>query len=577
MKTFKKIGVNKNIDKGLSELGFEAPTPIQEKVIPMLLEGQGDLISLAQTGTGKTAAFGVPLVQLTNSGSNKTQALVLCPTRELCVQVARDLKSFARHVLNVRILAVYGGAPIASQIVSLDKGAHIIVATPGRLHDLMRRGSANISSINTVVLDEADEMLNMGFQEEINAILDKTPDDKSTLLFSATMSKDVASIASRYMKNPREIVVGQRNSGAENVCHQYYMVRAKDRYPTLKRIVDVNPDIYGIIFCRTRHETQEVADKLMQEGYMAEALHGDLSQSQRDQVMRKFRNKSIQMLVATDVAARGVDVNDLTHVINYNLPDEIANYTHRSGRTGRAGKTGISVAIIHQRETGRIKAIEKRIRKKFERCMVPSGKEICEKQLVSQIDSIMSHEVDENLIEQYLPVIEENLASLDREDLIKRFVAYEFKRFLEYYRNAPDLNIKKEKAVKKGERRKEKDAKGRNGNSRSRFTRFFINVGKGDGIVPERLIGIINERTKVGNISIGKIELLRNFSFLEADSRFAEHVLHAFNHMIVNGKKVKIEVAQGKRPAYLDRKTEPFKYASKKSVAAGRKRKKRRM
>ncbi len=548
--------------------------PVQEKLIPLLLTEECDRISLAQTGTGKTAAFGVPLIQLLNSDSKEPQVLVLCPTRELCVQVARDMGDFGRYIPGIKILAVYGGAPIARQINSLRQGVHIIVATPGRLNDLLRRKAAKLTAVRHLVLDEADEMLNMGFKEEIDGILAQTPATRNTLLFSATMSKEVAAIAAKYMTDPQEIVIGRRNSGADSVCHQYYMVRAKDRYLALKRIVDVNPDIYGIIFCRTRLETQEVADKLMQDGYLADALHGDLSQAQRDLVMGKFRRRNIQMLVATDVAARGVDVSELSHVINYNLPDEISNYTHRSGRTGRAGKKGTSIAIIHQREAGKIRAIERILKKKFERCTVPSGKEICEKHLVNMIDTMMAKEIDHVEIDSLLPVISEKLASLDRQELVKRFVAKEFSRFLEYYRNAPDLNVKEVQTKEHGTKNK-KESKSKRKPNGEKFTRFFLNIGKKDGMGPERLIGVINEGTRIRNIAIGKIELMRNFSFIEADSRFKDNVMHAFNQLMVNGKKVKIEVAEGKRPTYLSKSSPPWKKGAKRSNSTGPRKKRR--
>lgn len=550
--SFIEIGVHPEIIRGLTELGFESPTPIQEKVIPDLLHGNGDWISLAQTGTGKTAAFGIPLIQRIDTSRATTQALVLCPTRELCVQVARDFASFGKYFPEIKTLAVYGGARIDTQINALRRGVHIIVATPGRLQDLMNRGSADISGITTVVLDEADEMLNMGFQEEISTILAETPSQKSTLLFSATMSREVKTIANRYMTNPQEIVVGSRNSGAENVQHHYYMVRAQDRFAALKRIVDLHPDIYGIIFCRTRQETQEVADSLMQDGYHADALHGELSQAQRDLVMSKFRRKNLQLLVATDVAARGVDVNDLTHVINYNLPDDLASYTHRSGRTGRAGKTGISISIIHQREGWRVKAIEKTIKKSFKRCRIPSGREVCDNQIMHRIDAMLGEHIDHAQIEHLLPALQRKLADFDREELITRFVAQEAKRFIEYYRYAPDLNVD-EKKDKKSNRKGDRNGGRNNDRGRTQFTRFHINVGKNDGMAPERLISIINRGARNSDIAVGKIEMMRNFCFLEADSRFSNKVMSAFSSQRINGKPVQIEVAgnrkdnQGKR------------------------------
>ena len=567
MMSFDAIGIRPEIVRGLSALGFTAPTPVQEKVIPALLDKPGDWISLAQTGTGKTAAFGIPLIQMIDTGQTVTQALVLCPTRELCVQVAGDIEAYGRYMPGLRILAVYGGARLDLQINALKRGVHVIIATPGRLADLIRRGAADISGIETVVLDEADEMLNMGFQEEISAILDKTPATRNTLLFSATMSREVASIANRYMTDPGEIIVGRRNSGAENVRHLYCLVQARDRFPALKRIVDLHPEMYAIIFCRTRQETQEVADQLIQEGYRADALHGELSQAQRDQVMAKFRRQNLQLLVATDVAARGVDVNDLTHVINYNLPDEIAAYTHRSGRTGRAGKGGTAISIIHQREGWKIRTIEKNINKPFERLPVPSGGEVCAKQIMHRINALCEEPVDAAAVEALLPAVSEKLADLSREELIKRVVAVESKRFLEYYRDAPDLNVRE-----KGGGREQK--KGRDGGparekkSRS-FTRFHVNVGKNDGVLPQRLIAIINNSTGRHKIAIGKIELMRNFSFIEADSRFSDMVVQAFQQLMINGKKVTIDIAAARRKEFPSRDEAIRKPGSKKANGAG--------
>ncbi len=574
MISFAEIGVNPEIIKSLVELGFTAPTPVQEKVIPLLLKEQGDWISLAQTGTGKTAAFGVPLVQRIDTGCRETRALVLCPTRELCIQVAGDISTYGKHIHNLKTLAVYGGARIDQQISALRKGVHIIVATPGRLNDLLRRQAADISSIATVVLDEADEMLNMGFHKEISAILAETPTTRTTLLFSATMSREVKSIANKYMTAPQEIVIGRLNSGADNVRHQYYMVRAHDRFQALKRIVDLSPEMYGIIFCRTRQETQEVADKLGRDGYQAEALHGDLSQAQRDSVMGKFRRKNIQLLVATDVAARGVDVNDLSHVINYNLPDDLASYTHRSGRTGRAGKTGISISIIHQREGWRIKTIEKNLKKTFGRCQVPSGSEICNNRIMQRINTMLEEEVDIDRIEPLMPALREKLADLDRDELIRRFVALESGRLLEYYRNAPDLNV--QATGNDRGRQNERDTGRRADRSRANFTRFHVNVGKNDGMAPERLIGIINQGSRHANIAIGKIELMRNFCFIEADSRFSDTVLHAFSHLMINGKKVSIEIAGGRQKEFPGRRPNDWKSGpnrSNRSAAGGRRRK----
>ncbi len=544
MNTFAEIGINKDILKGLSSLGFQEPTPVQAQVIPLMLERQVDLVSLAQTGTGKTAAFGLPLIQLTNAKNRQTQGLILCPTRELCVQVARDLEAYSRYVDSLRILAVYGGASIEPQINALRRGVQIIVATPGRLNDLIRRGKVDISGVRYAVFDEADEMLQMGFQDELNAILAQTPAEKNTLLFSATMSKEVAAIANKYMSDPVELTIGKRNAGAENVCHEYYMVHAKDRYLALKRIVDNCPNNYSIVFCRTRRETHEVANKLIQDGYNADALHGDLSQAQRDQVMNKFRGKNLQILVATDVAARGLDVNDLTHVINYNLPDDLASYTHRSGRTGRAGRTGTSVAIVHMKERFKIREIEKKINKKFKQCRIPSGVEICKKQLVSLIDVVTKVEVDQEQIDPLYAEIAEKLELLDREELIKRFVSLEFNRYLEYYKNAPDLNVSDGAKKQHGKRERQRGASLHNSNHKHKFTRFFLNAGRRQGIMPQGLIGKIND-CGLGRVKVGKIEIKRNTAMLEADSRFTAQILDAFQHVKINGKTVSIEVVRG--------------------------------
>ncbi len=455
MSTFAELGVSREILQALTDQGFTAPTPIQAEIIPLVLQKPTDVIGLAQTGTGKTAAFGIPIMQLADPGQRRPQALILCPTRELCVQVTRDLMALARHLPQLQVTAVYGGAPIEPQIKALRQGSQVVVATPGRLNDHLRRHSVDLSTIRRVVLDEADEMLNMGFKEELNSILATTPSEKNTLLFSATMSREVSNIAANYMRNPVEITVGRKNVGAENVRHLYYMVQAKDRYLALKRIADLNPDIYAIIFCRTRQETKDIAEKLITDGYNADALHGELSQAQRDQVMNKFRGKGLQMLVATDVAARGLDVSDLTHVINYNLPDDPASYTHRSGRTGRAGKTGISIAIINLREMFKIREIERKLQRQFEAGKIPTGQEICERQLLNLIDTVNRVQVDRARIEPFLPAVYEKLADLDREELIKRFVSLEFNRFLEYYRNAPDLNV----AAARGHEERERPGK----------------------------------------------------------------------------------------------------------------------
>lgn len=546
MQVFKNLGINDNIIEGLSNLGFTKPTQVQEEVIPLMLEKPCDLVSLAQTGTGKTAAFGIPIIQLIDPQLKQTQALVLCPTRELCMQVAKDLESYGKHIKKLKILSVYGGARIDQQINSLRKGVQIVVATPGRLKDLIRRKAANLSQINFVVFDEADEMLQMGFQDDLTSILENTPKDKHTLLFSATMPREVATISRKYMNNPVELTIGTKNAGAENIRHELYMVQSHNRYPALKRIVDNNPDIYSIVFCRTRRETGEVANKLIQDGYNADSLHGDLSQAQRDMVMRKFRCRNLQILVATDVAARGLDVTDLTHIINYNLPDDIASYTHRSGRTGRAGQTGVSIAIVTNKERYRIKNIERKIQKKFKQCSIPSGTEICKKQMFTLMDEVTKVEVDHKQIEPLYAEIAEKLQHLDREELIKHFVSLQFNKFLEYYKNAPDLNISAAEPRKHD--RNKKDPR-QNLKPNQKFTTFRINVGRRQGIMPQGIIRKINEIENVGRIKIGQIEIQRNSARLEADSRYNSQILAAFQESEINGKTVAIEVTQPMAPS----------------------------
>ena len=554
MTTFAELGIRPDIISALAALGFSTPTPVQEQIIPILLSTPQDIVALAQTGTGKTAAFGIPLVQGCAAEERRTQSLVLCPTRELCMQVARDLTAFAANLPAIRVRAVYGGASIENQIRSLRQGAQIIVATPGRLHDLMRRGEIDLASIRTLVLDEADEMLQMGFQDELNAILAQTPAEKNTLLFSATMAGAVAAIAGKYMKKPLEITVGTRNAGSENIRHIYYMVQARDRYLALRRLVDSNPGMYSIIFCRTRQEVNEVADKLMQDGYNADALHGDLSQSQRDYVMQRFRSRTLQLLVATDVAARGLDVTDLSHVVNYNLPDDIANYTHRSGRTGRAGKTGVSMAIIHLRERFRIRDIEGRLKRKFEHGRIPSGREVCEKQLLHKIEQMRNVTVDHQRIEPFLAAVHESLADLDREELIRRFVSLEFNRFLNDYQNAPDLNVTDKGREREGAPRREGGPERTGGGfagpagERVRFSRLFFNIGQKDGLFPKRLIGQVNDATGQAGFKIGRIEILENSAMLEADSRFAHKIAEALQGLKINGKDVSIKVIEGGKP-----------------------------
>lgn len=514
MITFKELGLKEEILKAIEELGFEFPMPIQEKVIPFMENSTSDLVALAQTGTGKTAGFGLPILQKIDTSLQKTQALVLAPTRELCVQISNDLKNFSKYMRGLKVVPVYGGEDIVKQLRQLDTPPQILVATPGRLIDLIERRKVNLSTINFLVLDEADEMLNMGFKEAIETILEKTPETRQTLLFSATMPKEIANIARKYMKDYEEIAVGKRNAGAENVEHIYYVVQARQRYLALKRVVDLNPDMYGIVFCRTRQETKEVAEHLMKDGYSADALHGDLSQAQRDSVMQKFRIKNIQLLVATDVAARGLDVSDLTHVINYNLPDDIESYTHRSGRTGRANKSGISVSIIHSKERFKIKDIERMINKKFEQQQIPNGLEVCKKQLFFLVDKLENVTINDEQIDPFMPAIYKKLESMEKEELIKRFVSTEFNRFLDYYKNAVDLNLEDTR----GERR---------GGKKDR-TRFKINLGSNEGCNPKQVLGMINDLTQDKSINVGDIEITNKFSFFDIDSDQADKVEEAF-------------------------------------------------
>lgn len=547
MKTFEELGVSPEIRKAIEEMGYESPMPVQEEVIPYLLGNGNDVVALAQTGTGKTAAFGLPLIQKIDVKQRVPQALILCPTRELCLQIAGDLTDYSKYITDLKILPVYGGSSIESQIRSLKQGVHIIVATPGRLIDLMERKVAHLETIKDVVMDEADEMLNMGFTDSINAILEKVPQDRNTLMFSATMSPDISRIAKTYLHDAKEITIGTKNEGSKNVNHIAYIVHAKDKYAALKRVVDFYPQIYGIIFCRTRKETQEIADKLIQDGYNADSLHGELSQAQRDLVMQKFRQRHLQLLVATDVAARGLDVNDLTHVINYGLPDDTESYTHRSGRTGRAGKTGISIAIVNLREKGRMREIERIINKKFTIGSLPSGKEICEQQLIKVIDDIEKVKVNEEEIESFLPGIYRKLEWLSKEDLVKRVVSMEFNRFLEYYKNAPEIEEPKAGGDKRGD---SKDRKSR-GSDRQKtarkaeegYERLFLNMGKTDGFYANQIIELINRNLKKERIQIGRIDLMQNFSFFEVAEEQAPMVIKALNKASVNGRKVSVEVA----------------------------------
>ena len=542
MKTFKELGVSEEIRRAIEELGFENPMPVQEEVIPYLLGNKNDVIALAQTGTGKTAAYGLPLLQKTDASRKDTQAVILSPTRELCLQIADDLNSFAKYIDGMHIAAVYGGTDIGSQIRTLRHGVQIIVATPGRLLDLINRGVAQLDQVNNVVLDEADEMLNMGFSESINAIFESVPEDRNTLLFSATMSKEIEKIALNYLHDHKEIVVGSRNEGAEHVNHIYYLVNAKDKYLALKRIVDYYPRIFAIIFCRTKLETQDIADKLIKDGYNAEALHGDLSQQQRDLTMQKFRQHTVQFLVATDVAARGLDVDDLTHVINYGLPDDIESYTHRSGRTGRAGKKGTSISIIHTREKFKVRQIEKQIGKDFVDGTLPSPEEICKKQLFKTMDDIMKTDVDEEQIAPYMEEINRQFDYIDKEDIIKKMVTITFGKFLDYYKNAPEI-VKPESG--RGKRGAEgRGSEGRVSNGRRKheaeagFKRLFINLGKADGFYPGEIMQYLNKHVQ-GRQEVGHIDLLSKFAYIEVPEQDAKKVMKALNGTEYKGRTVR--------------------------------------
>ena len=539
MKTFEELGVNEAIRDAIVELGFEHPMPVQEEVIPYLLGENNDVIALAQTGTGKTAAYGIPVLQKTNATIKTTQALILSPTRELCLQIADDLKSFGKNIDGLHIVAVYGGASITTQIHELRHGAQIIVATPGRLIDLMERKVVKLDNLRNIVLDEADEMLNMGFSDSINTIFEAAPADRNTLLFSATMSKEIEKIAKSYLTNYKEIVVGSRNEGAENVNHIYYLVNAKDKYLALKRIADFYPHIFAIIFCRTKIETQEVADKLIKDGYNAEALHGDLSQQQRDLTMQKFRQHTVQLLVATDVAARGLDVDDLTHVINYGLPDDVENYTHRSGRTGRAGKKGTSISIIHTREKSKVRNIERIIGKDFVDGTLPTPEEICKKQLYKVMDDIMKTDVDEDQIEPYMKEIDRQFEYIDKEDIIKKMVTITFGRFLDYYKNAPEIL----KPTSKRSERPERAGRSNSGSRRSHkaeagYRRLFINLGKQDGFYPGEIMQFMNHHIH-GHQEIGHIDLLQKFCYIEVPQGDAEKVMRVLSGTSYKGREIR--------------------------------------
>lgn len=545
MTTFGESEIDKRILKAIDEMGFETPMPVQQQVIPFLLNETRDLVALAHTGTGKTAAFGIPIIEQINTASKQTQALILAPTRELCLQITDDLTHMAKYIDNLNIVPIYGGANIVTQIKQVASGAQIVVATPGRMLDMLNRKKVNVSGIKWLVLDEADEMLNMGFKEELNGVLASTPENKRVLLFSATMPRGIEAIAHSYMKKPMEITIGARNAGAENVAHQYYVVHAKDRYLALKRIADYYPDIYAIIFCRTRTETQEVADALMKDGYNADALHGDLSQAQRDSVMNRFRARNLQMLVATDVAARGIDVTDLTHIINYNLPDDIDYYTHRSGRTGRAGKTGISIIIVNLKEVFRIGQIEKQIGKKFQQVKIPTGPEVCEKQLLHLVEKLRNTEIQHADIDPFLPAALARLKDLSKEDIIARFVSQEFNRFLSYYRDAADINVSQKKEMKATpSQRASKSAPGG-------LTRLSVNLGKMEKFNAKKLTAYLLEASNIAHLRLSNVAVELCNSYFEVEPQFADVLIARFGKEKYDRRRVRIDFAErGGRGSY---------------------------
>ena len=537
MSTFLELGLKDPINKALTDLGYEKPTVIQEKAIPQIISSTDDLKAFAQTGTGKTAAFSLPILELLDEKNSNVQAIILSPTRELAVQIGNNIKDFCKYLPDVKVTTVYGGSSMEDQIRSLKRGSQIVVGTPGRTVDLIKRRALKLGNVQWLVLDEADEMLNMGFKDELDRVLEATPETKQTLLFSATFPREVEAIARNYMTKPVEITSGEKNTGSENVSHEYYSVTERTRYPALKRIADLNPDIYAIIFCRTRRETQEVADNLIRDGYSADSLHGDLSQGQRDSVMGKFRKKTIKILVATDVAARGLDVTELTHVLNHKLPDQIENYTHRSGRTGRAGNKGISIVLVNGKEKGKLRQIERIIKKKFIEGKVPTGKEIIKNQLINLIDKVQNTEVNESEMEEFLPSIYEKLEALDREELIKKFVSLEFNTMLKYYENSKDLNNLSSKDNSRARSRDEN------------MTRFFINIGRKDSLNPGKLIGLINEQNIGDKVEIGAIDILDTFSFFEIDKNYEDATLSAFldNQPDFDGRSVNVEITKKER------------------------------
>jgi ATP-dependent RNA helicase DeaD len=532
MQSFSDLGLSQPILEAIETLGFVTPTPIQEKTIPVLLLNNRDLIALAQTGTGKTAAFGLPLIQLLDSNASYTQVLIIAPTRELCMQITSDIKSYARRIPSIKIVAVYGGAGIMEQMRAIRNGVQVVVATPGRLIDLIGRKAVNLSAIRYVVLDEADEMLNMGFQEDIDEILKSTPSEKLTWLFSATMPPEIRRISKNYMKNPHEVQVGVANMANENIVHQYFVVHSREKYDALKRIVDYTPDIYGIIFCRTKAETQQVADSLIKDGYNADSLHGDLKQAQRDKVMRSFKSRTLQLLIATDVAARGIDVNDVSHIINLHLPDDMDFYTHRSGRTARAGKTGISMVLVDDRDVSKIRQLEKKLQTKFERKQIPTGLQVCEQQLLALIHRVHEVNVNEKEMGAFMPSVMHEFQDLSKEEVIKRFTSIEFNRFLDYYRGARDLNVRERKAFP--------DRKGDDEHHAGQ--RMFINLGKMDELNEDKLMGIIRHATQLKNKDINNLKLKGAYSFFYIEEEHVNGVVHAFKGASHRGRRIRVEV-----------------------------------
>ena len=555
MALFEELGLQDNLLKAVSELGFTQPTPIQEKAIPVLLSGTKDLIGLAQTGTGKTAAFGLPLLQLIEAGKKFPQALIICPTRELCLQIVNEIEQFKKHLHGVHVVAVYGGASITMQIRDIRRGVQIVVATPGRLIDLIERKAINLGEIKYVVLDEADEMLNMGFQEDIEFILQNTPQRDSTWLFSATMPPEIRNVSKRYMKEPFEITVGKKNTANKNVDHQFFVTQAQHRYETLKRLIDFNPGIYGIIFTRTKAEAQEISEKLTREGYDIDALHGDLSQQQRNKVMDEFREKTLQLLIATDVAARGIDVQGITHVINYELPDDVEVYTHRSGRTGRAGKTGVCMSIAHSREIGKIRQIERMVQVPFHKLEIPSGKDVCRKQFFYFMDKLLQTDISHGDYETYLPTLQEKFQDISKEEVLKRVAALEFDRFLKYYENAEDLNARERREERSrssegrgdryGDRRR--DTRGREFGGGGNYTRLFVNLGSKDGFYKASFLQFILDMSDLNKEALGRIDMKEMNSWIEVDKQAANQMIRSIDGKKYKGRRIRMNEADSVR------------------------------